>query len=439
MSNLALLCRPQCFNEIIGQELTTEQIINHLDSIIENPDDLIQPIILSGPRGTGKTSTARLIGQYLNCLQYDTRNTAKPCNCENCEALRNNSESNFDFIELDAATHNGVADIEKIVDQTFYTPLGSFKIIVLDEAHMLSRQAFNKLLKQLEEPPKRILYILATTEEHKIIETVRSRCKIRHFNLIADEKIDDHLYTIINDKTLVPDPKGMDEEIIKYIVSIAKGSMRDAIKTLDEVLDLDERTLLNAQQIAGSADAKKLGTLLKFLFEQHIGDTLVELHKLEKSGIDAKKLMEQLQFLLSDMLNIKSGAAITRFLSPDYYKEKFDTSINITDVCNVLGSLIATEGIARNISFHTLTYALVKCHELLTTETIVKKSSTSTSGIPTIDPRKLVRFSSPPSNVNPQKNTTTADKLAQILSEKKTEEKPIKVIETEDKDDEALF
>lgn len=429
--NLALLTRPQCFNQIIGQELTIQQIINHLDNILKEPNNLIQPIILSGPRGTGKTSTARLIGQYLNCINTE-RNTTKSCNCDTCKSLRLNADGNFDYTELDAATHNGVADIEKIVDSTFYAPLNGFKIIVLDEAHMLSRQAFNKLLKQLEEPPKRVLYILATTEEHKIIETVISRCKIRHFNLIADEEIDDHLYTIINNKTLVPDPKGLNEEIIKYIVSIAKGSMRDAIKTLSEILDLDDRTLLNIHQTTGSADIKKLGTLLKFLFDKRIGDVLIELHKLEKNGIDAKKLMEQLQFLLSDLLNVKSGAAITRFLSVDYYKEKFNTTINISDVCNVLGSLIETEGIARNISFHTLTYALVKCHEVLTSIVVEPTTSNFSKPLPVLSYGQ-------PSNVNPQKNTTTADRLAQILSKKRDEENFVEAAKIEEDDDEALF
>lgn len=434
MSNLALLTRPTCFKEVIGQEMAIEQTINHLNSLLENPDDLIQPVILSGPRGTGKTTTARLIGQYLNCLETE-KDISIPCQCKNCTSIQNNPTTAYDYHELDAASQNGVADIEKIIEQTFYAPLGNFKIIVLDEVHMLSRQAFNTLLKQLEEPPKKVLYILATTEEHKILETVRSRCKIRRFNLLADTEIDEHIYKIINNKTLIPDPVGSliatesSEKIIKHIVSMAKGSMRDAIKTLDEILDLDDKSLLNVQKVAGSGDIKKLGTLLCHLFNKNLAQVLLELHVLEKNGTDPKKLMQQFQLMLTDILNVKGKAEVTRLLSVEYYKEKFGVSINITSVCDMLGSLITTENIARNnVTYHVLTYALVECYRKLTVETLPIEEINQTAST---HKDEIVY---PPSNYNPNRQNNTASKLSQILQSKK--ESVVTKIEEEEKEEE---
>lgn len=423
MPNLALLTRPKCFSEIIGQGSTINQIVNHLNSLLKEPKNHAQPLILSGPRGTGKTSAGRLIAQYLNCTA-EIKDTNKPCTCDNCVSLRNDPDSTFDYHELDAASHNGVGDIEKIIERTFFAPISNFKIILLDEAHMLTRHAFNALLKQLEEPPKQILYILATTEEHKILETVRSRCKIRRFNLLSDDEIMHHLDGIIMNPELISNPQGITGELTDYIVSLAKGSMRDAIKTLDEILDLDDRSLLNVQKVTGSGDIKKLGTLLCHLFDKNLASVLLDLHALEKTGVDPKKLMQQLQLLLADVLNVKSETEITKLLPPDYYKEKFGVSVNITDVCNVLGSLITTEGITRgNVTFNVLTYALVECYRILTTDTIQPTSNlTAPDSVLTTTTTKNT-LSMPA--YSPNQSANTADKLKQILGNKQQNTEPI--------------
>lgn len=450
MSNLSLLTRPKCFSEIIGQGSTINQIVNHLNSLLKEPNNHAQPLILSGPRGTGKTSAGRLIAQYLNCTTAE-KNTNKPCNCNSCVLLRNDPNSAFDYHELDAASHNGVADTEKIIECTFYAPIANFKIILLDEAHMLTRHAFNSLLKQLEEPPKHVLYILATTEEHKIPETVRSRCKIRRFGLLSDEEIGQHIFNIVNNPVLVPDTQGLETEgILDHIVSMAKGSMRDAIKTLDEILDLDDRSLLNVQKATGSGDVKKLGTLLSHLFDKNLASVLLDLHALEKTGVDPKKLMQQLQLLLADVLNVKSEAEITKLLPSDYYKEKFDVSVNITDVCRVLGSLITTEGITHgNVTFNVLTYALVECYRILTTDIVNSRLPHIPATKPEFPPfnPETQKNTPVPSTYNPNQSTTTADKLAQILTAKqdRLEETlelqglPLTKVENKEKDEEDYF
>lgn len=466
MANLSLFTRPQCFNEIIGQKMAVEQTINHLNSLLEKPDDLVQAVILSGPRGTGKTSTARLIGQYLNCLEIK-KDISIPCQCKNCTSIQNNPTTAYDYHELDAASQSGVADIEKIVEQSFYAPLDSFKIIVLDEVHMLSRQAFNVLLKQLEEPPKKVLYILATTEEHKILETVRSRCKIRRFNLLSDDEISQHIFHIVNNPNLIPNTQGLEtEDILNHIVSMAKGSMRDAIKTLDEILDLDDKSLLNVQRATGSGDIKKLGTLLYHLFDKNLAQMLLDLHALEKNGTDPKKLMQQLQLMLTDILNVKAEAEITRLLSVAYYKEKFGVSINTTSVCDMLGSLIATEGIARNnVTYHVLTYALVECYRKLIVADTPTIATTDPSFAFTVNTPKDIpipatpinqtafthkdeiiyppsnfthdKATYPPSNYNPDRQDNTASKLSQILQSKK--ESVVTKIEKEEEKEEDLW
>jgi DNA polymerase-3 subunit gamma/tau len=415
MTNLALITRPTNFSEVLGQETTIAQIVNHLKNIVENPEDQIQPIILAGPRGTGKTSTGRLIAQYLNCV--NERNITKTCDCENCVTIRDNPEGLYDFVELDGATHNGVGEVEKIIENTFYPPLASFRIVLIDEAHMLTRNAFNSLLKQLEEPPKRVLYILATTEEHKLLPTVRSRCKMRRFGLLPDSIIKENIHNIVNNQDIVPSNKTITPDVIDFIVSMGRGSMRDAIKTLGEILDLDEINLINAQKAAGSGDLKKLGTLLQTLLKGEVGPSLIQLHKIEKEGADPRQIMEQLQFLLSDCLNVKSKADITRTLPSTYYTEKF-AEINITNVLATLAMLIEIEGVSRgNITYHTLTYALVAAYQKL-----AKKEKPKTT--PQIYP---------PSNYNTSIPTdTTANKLSQMLT--KTQQPT-----PEAEEEEALF
>lgn len=409
MANLSLLTRPQCFGDVVGQQLVIEQVVNHLNSMLDAPDDIIQPLILAGPHGTGKTTTARLIAMYLNC--EIKQNIDAPCMCGICTAIQTNPETAVDYHELDAASHNGVADVEEIIEHTFFRPIGNFKIVLFDEGHMLTKNAFNALLKQFEEPPKRVLYIIATTEEHKILPTIRSRCKIRRFGLLDDDLIYDHLSSIVKNPDYISfeDRTDYTDEVLQYATSMAQGSVRDGIKNLGEFLDLKERTLLNLQNAMGSGDVKKTGTLLRFLFEEKLGEMLIQLRILEKDGVDPKQLMEQFQNLLTDLLNVKVGSNVCRMLSPDYYKEKYDPTLNVSTVATILGSLLKTEAIARgSITYHTLTYALINAHNK--THNSV---STNIQPQPNLAAKKSVVF--PPSNQQTGRKTTAADIMAQSL------------------------
>ncbi len=216
--------RPQTFDTVVGQRSITSTLKNAIKN-----DHLAQAFLFCGSRGVGKTSTARILAKTLNC--FDRTENIEACDqCDSCQSF--NTGNSLNVYELDAASNNSVDDIRNLIDQVRIPPqLGNYKVYIIDEVHMLSASAFNAFLKTLEEPPKHAIFILATTEKHKIIPTILSRCQIFDFNRIKIRDMADHLASIAVKEGITADP-----EALHVIAQKADGALRDALSIFDQIV-----------------------------------------------------------------------------------------------------------------------------------------------------------------------------------------------------------
>lgn len=216
--------RPQTFDTVVGQRSITSTLRNAIKN-----DHLAQAFLFCGSRGVGKTSTARILAKTLNC--FNRTEAIEACDqCDSCISF--NTGNSLNVYELDAASNNSVDDIRGLIDQVRIPPqLGNYKVYIIDEVHMLSASAFNAFLKTLEEPPKHAIFILATTEKHKIIPTILSRCQIFDFNRIKIKDIAEHLMMIAVKEGITADP-----EALHIIAQKAEGALRDALSMFDQIV-----------------------------------------------------------------------------------------------------------------------------------------------------------------------------------------------------------
>lgn len=229
--------RPQTFDQIIGQNHIAQTLKNALQS-----DQLAHAFLFNGPRGVGKTTCARVLAKVLNCS--NRQNNTDPCNeCSSCTSF--NDQASFNIIELDAASNNSVESIRNLIEQVRFQPQqGSYKVFIIDEVHMLSNQAFNAFLKTLEEPPSYAIFILATTEKHKVIPTILSRCQVFDFKRIQIHNIIDQLQSIVSQEGLTAET-----EALQIIAQKADGSMRDALSIYDKIASTSNGTITYKQTI----------------------------------------------------------------------------------------------------------------------------------------------------------------------------------------------
>lgn len=303
--------RPQKFSEVIGQEHVVRTLQN---SIVNNKTS--HAYLFSGPRGTGKTSVARIFAKALNCASPVNM---EPCGeCLSCQEISNGMSP--DVVEIDAASNNGVDEIREIRDKVKFLPGGSkYKIYIIDEVHMLSQGAFNALLKTLEEPPKHVIFILATTEPHKVIPTILSRCQRFDFKTLSVQEI----ATLIKSVSLKEGFEITDEAIIG-IAESAEGGMRDALSYLDQAASFtdNEITIDDVNSVTGNLNYEKIFELAKYFEEKNINKALKTINDLVIMGKEINKIVSSLLQFYRDCLLYKNADA-SMFSKHIFEKEGF--------------------------------------------------------------------------------------------------------------------
>ena len=287
--------RPIRFSDISGQDNIVKIIHN---SIVNNK--ISHAYLLCGPRGTGKTTMAKLIARMVNC---ENLIDGEPCGkCNSCLSINNNS--NDDIIEMDAASNNGVDEIREIRDKVNLVPsISKYKVYIIDEVHMLSTGAFNALLKTLEEPPKHVIFILATTEEQKIPLTIASRCQKYNFTKLTVDNIVKRLKEIVMAEKLT-----VNDEVLTEIARFSDGGMRDAINMLDQLVSSvsGEITINNVYEINGILSFTDICDFLIMLSDGNLSNILNFVDKMESGGKDLVKLLEEMLLIIKDVLIFKN-------------------------------------------------------------------------------------------------------------------------------------
>ena len=286
--------RPLDWDSLIGQGHIVQTLKN---AIIH--DRIAHAYLFSGPRGTGKTSTARIIAKAVNCITEDTKD--RPCNvCEHCQAI--NSGRFLDLIEIDAASNTSVDDVRSLREKINYSPSqGAYKVYIIDEVHMLSNAAFNALLKTLEEPPQHAIFVLATTEVHKIPATVLSRCQRHEFRRIPLKYIQSQLTEIAEKENITIEHSALTE-----IARQATGSMRDAVSLLDQLASTgDEVTLQFTKEVLGTAGNEFINNLVDAIIERNAGNAISIVNETLDSGSDPRQFGRQIVNFLRNLLLVK--------------------------------------------------------------------------------------------------------------------------------------
>ena len=330
---LALKYRPQEFKDLIGQEVMAKTITSAID-LGKTPN----AYLLTGIRGVGKTTTARLIAKALNCIKNIDKN--KKCTaeefCSSCKEIVNSSH--IDVLEMDAASKTGIDDIREIIENSKYSPTSAkFKIFIIDEVHMLSKQAFNGLLKTLEEPPPSLKFILATTEVRKIPVTILSRCQRFDLKRVSLDKLLIHLKKISQKEN-----GKISDDALRLIARASEGSVRDAISLLDRALiaqtikkdeKIDDQDI---RKILGLADRSKLILLFKEILSGDQKKSISHLRELINSGLDAKNFLNdilEMLYLFSRRINlgpIEKDALISE--SEIQLIEEYSKNLNMQDL-----------------------------------------------------------------------------------------------------------
>ena len=295
---LALKYRPQTFDDLIGQDVVAETISNSIKA-----NKVPNAYLFTGIRGIGKTTTARIVAKSLNCSN-GTDNLCKENFCENCTAISNSNH--IDVLEMDAASKTGVDDVRDLIEFSRYGPTtAKYKIFIIDEVHMLSKQAFNALLKTLEEPPEYLKFIFATTEIKKIPITVVSRCQRFDLSRIKSFELFNFIKQIKNKEN-----GNASDDALKLIVKISEGSVRDALSLLDRaLLTLDKNRELDlsaAQKIFGYFDKSQLITLFELIFEGKEKEVLNTYREIYNQGVEPKIFINDFLELLYYFKNINS-------------------------------------------------------------------------------------------------------------------------------------
>lgn len=325
--------RPQNFVELIGQDHISRTLLNSITG-----DKIAHAYLFSGPRGTGKTSAAKIFAKAINCLDSQQ---GEPCNkCINCVKITEGSS--FDVLEIDAASNRGIDEIRDLREKVKYAPAeGKYKVYIIDEVHMLTTEAFNALLKTLEEPPKHIVFILATTEPHKLLPTIISRCQRFDFKRITFALLLEQLRQVSAQVGIT-----VDEKALFVIAKKAEGGMRDALSLLDQTAAYGNGVLSyeTVLEVLGSVQETELLSLLKALLDQEAAQILLTVEGFVAEGKDLKLVLHELQDVVRSVILVKLFKKKPETMDEDFYKaaQKLEPQDD-NQLYNILEVLAETE------------------------------------------------------------------------------------------------
>ena len=318
--------RPQNFNQVIGQEITKTTLQN---SILNNRT--VHSYLFSGPRGTGKTTMARIFAKALNCINRQI-NSAEPCNtCINCKSINDNAF--IDLIEIDAASNRGIDEIRSLKEAVRFAPSqkNGYKIYIIDEAHMLTKDASNALLKTLEEPPSNTIFILATTDAHKMIPTILSRVQKFDFKPLSHSELKQKILFIVKEEKIK-----IDEQVVNQIILQAMGGARDAESILGKLISAgtEDITIDFASTILGKNSYFEAYILLEFLSKEQLYLAIQHIHKLYDSGYGMEQLIVNLLTISHNifLLQINSNLIQPESLLDDEYLKLENMANNLSRV-----------------------------------------------------------------------------------------------------------
>ena len=305
--------RPNSFDSVVGQESITSTLKNALSR-----QQLAQAFLFCGPRGVGKTTCARILAKTINCTNVNENNEA--CNqCESCTSFIEGSSLNI--YELDAASNNSVDDIRNLVDQVRFAPqMGEYKVYIIDEVHMLSASAFNAFLKTLEEPPAHAIFILATTERHKILPTILSRCQIFNFNRISVDNIRGHLKGIAQEESIEAE-----DDALQIIAQKADGALRDALSIFDQIVSFSGNTITyqNVIDNLNVLDYDYYFRIIDAVLSKNIPECVLVLNDVLENGFDGHNFLAGIGEHARNLLMCKDEKTITLLETSENIQAKY--------------------------------------------------------------------------------------------------------------------